>query len=249
MYTLRNRQLSPASSPLTAGAGSWWASRGHRSPFRHAGHRRKGPGPQRPPRKGQDRDKITGGHLRATPTAPAPPGCPLPRVSQPLRTYPELRQVELRRIVAQHGHQGGRPRLTKQAPAEGGSWRVHSLAVPGDVAGRQVDQHVVHVQRWPEHCLRRGSAHLGAGNWTTNPSTCPLWLPPSLLSDPPTMGPNAHLKAGTTRPSWWQLGSPGGEQGRSVKPGPRFSFRLPHCQAPWAAATPSLDSVSPDRGP
>ena len=36
MYTLRNRQLSPASSPLRAGAGSWWASRGRRSPFRHA---------------------------------------------------------------------------------------------------------------------------------------------------------------------------------------------------------------------
>ena len=59
---------------------------------------------------------------RVTSTAPAPLGSTLPRVSQSFRTYSELCQIELRRIEAQHGHQGRGPWLTEQATAEGGSW-------------------------------------------------------------------------------------------------------------------------------
>lgn len=35
-------------------------------------------------------------------------------------------------------------------------------------------------------------------NWTTT-STGPLCFLPSLLSDPPIRGPNAHFKVGNTR--------------------------------------------------
>ena len=107
--------------------------------------------------------------------SPSSPGSLLPRASQPSRTYPELCQVELRRIIAQHGHERGGPRLSEQAPAEGGSRRVHSLAVPGDVAGGQADQHVVHVQWWPEHRLRKGreGSAVPTGELETGPQTPP----------------------------------------------------------------------------
>lgn len=88
--------------------------------------------------------------------APGSLGSPLPRFSQSLRAYPELCQIELRRIIAQHRHQGSWPWLTEQATAEGGSWRVHGLAVPGDVAGRKADQHIIQIQGRPEHRLRKG---------------------------------------------------------------------------------------------
>lgn len=54
--------------------------------------------------------------------APGSLGSPLPRFSQSLRAYPELCQIELRRIIAKHRHQGSWPWLTEQATAEGGSW-------------------------------------------------------------------------------------------------------------------------------
>lgn len=78
-----------------------------------------------------------------------------PQARQSFRTYSELCQIELRGIVAQDRHQRRRPWLTEQTTAEGSSWRVHGLPVPGNVAGSQADQYIVHVQGWPEHCLRK----------------------------------------------------------------------------------------------
>lgn len=78
----------------------------------------------------------------------------LPRPASPEGTYPELCQIELRGVIAQDRHQRRRPWLSEQTTAEGSNWRVYSLAVPGNVAGSQVDEHIIHVERWPEHGLR-----------------------------------------------------------------------------------------------
>lgn len=55
------------------------------------------------------------------------------------------------------------------------------LAVPGDVAGSQADQHVVHVQWWSEHGLKKGreGSAVPTGELETGPQTLhrPTLLP------------------------------------------------------------------------
>lgn len=93
------------------------------------------------------------------------------------------------------------------------------------------------------------SAHWGAGNWTTNPSTGPLCFLPSLLSDPP-LGAQMLISRwehqglaggslGSTEGLW------GGLQERSWGHSPPPA----HSQASWEAMVPSLNSVSPNKGP
>lgn len=109
---------------------------------------------------------------------------PSPGLISPFGTYPELRQIELRGIVAQHRHQGRGPGLTEQATAEGGSWRVHGLTVPGDVAGRQADQHIIHIQGWPEHRLRKGRERSAAPTGSGELDHKVFYMPTSVSSFP-----------------------------------------------------------------
>lgn len=152
-------------------------------------------------------------HLRTPPWLQLhTPQATLPRPGSPLRPYPELCQIELRGIVAQDGHQRRRPGLSDQTTAEGSGGRVHSLAVPGDVAGSQVDQHIIHVEGWPEHCLRKPLSY-------PSKSSFPLASSHALE----TVGLVNTRRANSRETS----------QGRpESRRTPRTPTRLPH-QAPW----------------
>lgn len=92
------------------------------------------------------------------------------------------------------------------------------------------------------------SAHWGAGNWTTNPSTGPLCFLPSLLSEPPLGAQMLISRWEHQDPAGGSLGSTGGSWATRAKLGPRFSSSL-HSQAPWAAMAPSLNSSLTKQGP
>lgn len=135
-----------------------------------------------------------------------------PRSASPLGTYPELCQIELRGIIAQDRHQRRRPWLGEQTTAEGSSWGVHSLAVPGNVAGSQVDQYIIYVEGWPEYCLRKPLSY---------PS---MYSFPHIQTSIVGYMPHEHKNSKPQREN-----SQGQrESGRT----PRIPTRLPYCQAP-----------------